>query len=108
MGVLVQNKTSSTQRGFNISASSTYSSLTDTISLDNTASTSLNNYKFSMEVNKTDYLSQALVFSNLSSSTYDGILGFANHYFAIYYSNNYPTANQSILTDNFVSVAINH
>jgi len=61
-----------------------------------------------MEVNKTEYLNFALVFSNLSSSTYDGILGFANHYFALYYSNNYPTVNQSILSENFVSVGINH
>jgi len=37
MGVLVQNKTQTAQRGFNISASSTYYGLTDTISLDNTA-----------------------------------------------------------------------
>ena len=61
-----------------------------------------------MEVNKTEYLNGALVFSNLNSSSYDGILGFANHYFALYYSKNYPTVNQSIITKNFVSVAINH
>jgi hypothetical protein len=93
MGALVQNKSSSIQRGFNLSASSTYSNLADTISLDNTSSTNLTNYKFSMEVNKTEYLNGALVFSDLNSSSYDGILGFANHYFALYYSNNYPTVN---------------